>query len=386
VNVAKYETMMGSQQADLVGMKCLTPEGDGEIVAMSSNRLHVVINGVKHSFERLAVNLYLNTDYSRADLLKASGLKRFVNIEGSSVDIKTGSAKSTKRKANDPDSMTDDQLMDELGIDPTILVKKSKKSSKVSPEDLYAESVKFLESKVPQEEPKIVKTKKKKPLPEPTDSETGEPDQLLEVYASNTNGSLCLMLSSEDADLSSVKMKRMLKGMGYHLDPDCWYAEIPNRKVLLDVIEKFEAKFDIPETQLDMLYELVEAFNKGRKKMLDATHSTVHEIREYWLQDNKRTIRRDPKALVPMPVVQDGSLYLMLDMTHESSKRAKRLRIPNLSWESSGGLWMKMYSTKKSCAQDLRALQEYFTIADKEDLKAAITEIDITAPRKRKSL
>lgn len=369
VNVAKYETLVGSQDVDLVGMKCLTPEGDGEIARMSGSKLHVIIDGTKYSFDRLSVNLYLNEGVSRADLLKLSGLKKFVNVEGASVSL--GKSLSKKSKKN-PDEMSDDELLTELEIPKT---SKRKKETLVSLDDMYSQSVDFLKSKAKDNMPKVVKTKK--PVPSPTDSETGEPDQEIEVYASNTNGALCLMLSSEDADLSNRKMTRLLSNMGYHLDPDCWYATITNKKMLQDLIDKFESKFDIPEKTLDMLYSMLEAFTVGRKRMLNADHASVAEIKEYWLQDNRRTMRKDPNALIPMPVVQDGELYIMLDMEHPASKRAKRLRIPNVTWESSGGLWMKMYSSKKACATDLIELQKYFTISDKDDLKADIKAINI---------
>lgn len=379
VNVAKYETLVGSQDVDLVGMKCLTPEGDGEIVRMSGSKLHVVIDGTKYSFDRLAVNLYLTDGVTRKDLLTYSGLKKFVNIEGSVVSVGKNSSKKVKKATE----MSDEQIINELGLQGEIdKAKKSKKSDLVSLDEMYSQSVDFLKSKAQDNMPKVVKTKKK-PVPSPTDSETGEPDSEIEVYASNTNGALCIMLSSEDADLTSRKMTRLLEGMGFHLDPDCWYAPITNKKMMQDLIDKFESKFDIPEKQLDMLYDLLEAFTVGRKKMLNAEHSTIAEIKEYWLQDNRRTLRKDPNALVPMPVVQDGELYIMLDMEHPASKRAKRLRIPNVAWESSGGLWMKMYSTKKACATDLVALQKHFRIADKDDLKADIKAINISTSTKR---
>lgn len=374
VNVAKYETMMGSQDVDLVGMKCLTPEGDGVISRVSGSKLHVVINGTKYSFDRLAVNLYLTDGISRADLLKASGLKKFVDVTGSQVSI--GKGTSNKKKAE----LTDEEILKELNLPK----KKKREPELVSMDELYSQSVDFLKSRSQDAEPKVIKTtKRSKPVPEPTDSETGEPDNVIEVTATSTNGALCIMLSSEDADLMSRKSTKLLKGMGYNLDPDCWYAEIPNKKTLEALIAKFESKFDIPETQLDLLYEMLDAFSLGRRKLLNAEHSSLAEIKEYWLQDNRRALRKDPNALVPMPVVQDGDLYIMLDMSHPASKRAKRLRIPNVTWDSSGGLWMKMYSSKKAVAVDMRLLQESFVIADKDSLKEDLKAINISNGTKR---
>ena len=374
VNVAKYETMMGSQDINLVGMKCLTPEGDGEIVRVSGSKLHVVINGAKYSFDRLAVNIYLESGVSREDLLKASGLKKFVDVTGAQVTIGKGSSK--KKKAD----LTDEEILKELNLPK----KKKREPELVSMDELYSQSVDFLKSRSQDAEPKVIKTtKRSKPVPEPTDSETGEPDNTIEVMASATNGALCIMLSSEDADLLSRKNTRILKNMGYSLDPDCWYAEIPNKKTLEVLISKLESKFDIPEKQLDLLYEVLDAFSLGRRKLLNAEHSSLTEIKEYWLQDNRRALRKDPNALVPMPVVQDGNLFIMLDMEHPASKRAKRLRIPNVTWDSSGGLWMKMYSSKKAVAADMRALQELFVIADKDTLKEDIKAINISNGTKR---
>lgn len=346
VNVAKYETLMGSQDVDLVGLRCYTPEGDGQIVKMSGTKLHVLINNQKYSFDRLAVSIYMDSQYSHKDIINSVGLKEIVTIDGS----------------------------------PYVLGKKSKgkKEDMLSPEDLYSKSVKFLKDSVKDEEVRIVKTKKS-PVPQPTSS---EPDSEIEVLVSNTNGALCLMVSSEDVDLTTKKATRLLNNLDFHLEPDCWYAEIPNRVTLDALIEKFEAKFNIPEEHLDVLYELQEAFSVGRKRLFNAEHSSVRQIREYWLMDYRRTLKKDPNVLVPIPCVQDGSLYIMLDMSLPSSRSAKRTRITNVSWESGGGFWMKLYSKKSECAADLRELQKTFTIANKDDLKVGIKEINILSDKK----
>lgn len=348
VNVAKYETLMGSQDINLVGLRCYTPEGDGEIVKMSGTKLHVLINNQKYSFDRLAVSIYMDKQYSHKDIIQSVGLKEVVTIDGS----------------------------------PYVLGKSKKsKSDLVSPESLYEKSVKFLKDSVDKgEDVRVIKTKKS-PVPQPTSS---EPDSEIEILVSNTNGSLCLMVSSEDVDLQTKKATRILNGLDFHLEPDCWYAEIPNRRVLDALIEKFEEKFNIPEEHLDTLYGLQEAFSVGRKRLLNAEHSSIREIREYWLMDYRRALKKDPKVLVPIPCVQDGTLYIMLDMSLPSSRSAKRTRIPNVSWESGGGFWMKLYSKKSECAADLRQLQEHYSISNKDDLKAGIKEIKILTSTKTK--
>lgn len=365
VNVAKYETEVGIQGVDLVGMRCYTPEGDGEVVAMKGSKLHVLINKTKYSFDRLAVNLYRNPKYSRDDLFAATGIKDIVTVKGSQVAAKKGS------KVKPVLDYDDNQLLKDLEIDLDKVGKKTSKKALVSPEDLYSQSVDFLKSKV-------VKTKKANPMPEPTDSEDGEPDNEVEVIASNTNGALCLMLSSEDADLTDRKSSSFLKRLGFHLEPDSWYAEIPTRKVLDDVLAKFEAKFEIPAKVLDKWYDLADTFTVGRRKLFNADQATAMEIKEYWLMDYKRILRKDPDILVPVPFVQDGVLYMLLDMQLPSSKRAKRLQVSGLSWDTSGGVWLKLYAKKSECAGDLRELQSRYSILDKDSLKADIKAITIT--------
>lgn len=367
VNVSKYETEVGSQDVDLVGMRCYTSEGDGEIIAMKGSKLHVRVGGVKYSFDRLAVNLYLDPSFSREDLLKATGIKDVVTIKGSQDSTNI----LRKPKSKPDDLLSDDDIIRELEIDLDKVGKKTSKKQLVSPEDLYSQSVDFLKSKV-------VKTKKADPMPQPTDSDSGEADGEIEVIASNTNGALCLMLSSEDADLTDRKSTIFLKKLGFHLEPDSWYAEIPTRKALEDVLAKFESKFDIPEKVLEKWYDLVDTFSVGRRKLFNADQASALEIKEYWLMDYKRVLRKDPDVLVPIPLVQDGDLYMVLDMQLPSSKRAKRLRVSNINWETSGGLWMKLYSKKTECAADLRELQKRYNVLDKDELKRDIKEVIIT--------
>jgi hypothetical protein len=340
VNVAKYETMQGKQNLDLVGMRCYTSEGDGTIVSQRGSKVQVQVQGKKYSFDRLSINLYLNTQYSKADIIKSIGIKDVVKVDGSPDSAATKSVKSVK----EPKPLV--PKMDEQIV-----------------------------------EPKVVKTTKKAPVPQPTEDD-GVPDGVIDIFAANINGALGLSISSEDADLYSRKNIKFLKGLGFHEEPEVWYAEMPTKKVLNSFIAKMEEKFNVPQESLDVLYEMLEAFNMGRKRLFDATHSSIAEIKSYWLTDYKRALKKDPDVLVPIPYVENGRLFIMLDTSLPSSKRAKRIRIDQVSWETSGGLWLKLYPTKAAAVQDLKTIQTRFEIADKAELKSQMRDVTILSKRR----
>lgn len=379
VNVAQYETMQGSQHVNLEGMRCLTPEGDGIIIInpktkdTSGATLFVEINGAKYTFERLAVNLYLNEDYSREDLLKATGLNKFQTISGAVTNF-SGISKSEEvvkkaKKAVKEEVLEDEQELEAIVQDMAKEVKRKRDATKQDLEDLYSKSVKVLQTK----------KSSKSPLPQPTDF--GEPDQVVDINAYNLNGMLGLCMTSEDADLQTAKASRLLSRLGYHKEPDVWYTHIPNRVALKKLLDAWESKFNIPETTMEILNEMYDSFNAGRKRMFNAEHATSHEIKDYWIRDAKISRSKDTKLLNPQPFVQDGELYIMLHMELPASKLAKRVKVPNIEWDSAGGLWIKMYSTKKQCGVDLVELQKFYKIADKETLKNEIRDVKITNKR-----
>lgn len=351
LNVGKYETVMGSKDLDLVGMRCYTPEGDGEIVSQRGSKVQILINGAKYSFDRLSVNLYVDIDegvvnpYTRADIVKSIGIKDIVKIDGSPETIS-----KTKGKQK------------------TIF---DVPATKNVPEDAPVKVI-----------PTKSTTRKVSPVPQPTEDD-GIPDDTLDIVAATVNGALGLMVSSEDADLYASKNTKFLKSLGFHLEPDVWYAEIPNKRALEQFIAKMEAKFNIPDDTLELLNSLVEAFSKGRKRLFDATRANTQTIREYWLMDYRRNAKKDPDVLVPVPYVEDDTLYLVLDMSLPSSKRAKRLKVENVTWDTSGGLWLKLYPTKASAVQDLKTIQTRFSIADKDTLKDQIRDVNIVSKKKR---
>ena len=341
VNVAKFETMQGKQNLDLVGMRCYTSEGDGTIVSQRGSKVQVDVQGKKYSFDRLSINLYLNTQYSKADIIKSIGIKDVIKVDGS------------------PDSAA------------TKVVKTDKKPKPILPETD--------EQLV---EPKVVKTTKKAPIPQPTEDD-GVPDGVIDIFAANINGALGLIISSEDADLYARKNAKFLKDLGFYEEPEVWYAEMPTKKVLNAFIAKMEEKFNIPQESLDLLYEMLDAFSVGRKRLFDATHSSIAEIKEYWLADYRRALKKDPNVLMPIPYVEDGKLFIMLDTSLPSSKRAKRIRVEQVSWETSGGLWLKLYSTKAAAVQDLKVIQTKFDIADKAELKSQMRDVTILSSKRK---
>lgn len=366
INLVKYEGLLGGEHPlPTDGRRVLTPEGDGIIVGNSgTSKVRVIVDDFTRSFDKLCVGLYTTDEGSYGEILASTGLTKFVDRSGADVTsrvlktVKDETKSKAKSKKSVKPPAADAVIEDDVIKSPVIKTRVRK--------DLDA----------PSELPDNIPTSPTKFVPPSTSDEVA--DGVIEVYAGSINGAIGLTINADDYDISSKEGTRLINSLGFRPINDFLYVEMPTRVAYEAYLARLESKFEIPDVTLERLHEIRDAFKLGRKKLLDVAHATNVEIKAYWLSRYKSSTYTKPKLVVPLPVIEDGVLYLLFDARFVTTKLVRRLRVPGVqAMAQSPNFYVKLYATKSAAASDLRDIQKHYVIENKEDLRADLKALKL---------
>ena len=217
---------------------------------------------------------------------------------------------------------------------------------------------------------KDVKRKRSKA---PADTNDIQLDGDIEVYLSNLNNAVTVMVDSEDLDITpqiARKLDLMASGPYY-------YCFCRTHKSLRLMLEKLEEKFDIPQEQLDKLYELLETFETGRQKLMNLERATKIELKQFFLQRRRKV----PKGeLHVFPIIEDGVFWLAAFADNQiEARRLPRLRVPSAKWElDKDGFYFKVFMRKSEARDYVKSLADFgFNVTNMDQVKEDYANIKI---------
>lgn len=227
--------------------------------------------------------------------------------------------------------------------------------------------------KAPRVKELVVKDVKRERKMAPADTIDIQQDGEVEVYLTNLNNAVTVMVDSEDMDITpqlARKLDLMASGPYY-------YCFCRTHKALRLMLEKLEEKFDVPQDQLDKLYELLETFETGRQKLMNLERATKIELKQFFLQ----RCRKVPKGeLHVFPIIEDGVFWLAAFADNQiEARRLPRLRVPSAKWElDKDGFYFKVFMRKTEARDYVKSLKDFgLTVSNMDQVKEDYANIKI---------
>lgn len=219
----------------------------------------------------------------------------------------------------------------------------------------------------------VEKDVKRKRSNQPADTTDIQLDGEVEVYLSNLNNAVTVMIDSEDMDITpKVAQQLDLMASGPY-----YYCFCRTHKALRLMLEKLEEKFDIPQDQLDKLYELLETFETGRQKLMNLERASKIELKQFFLQRRRKV----PKGeLHVFPIIEDGVFWLAAFADNQiEARRLPRLRVPSAKWElDKDGFYFKVFMRKSEARDYVKSLADHgLTVSNMDQVKEDYANIKI---------
>ena len=143
------------------------------------------------------------------------------------------------------------------------------------------------------------------------------------------------------------------------------------------MVEKLEEKFDVPQDQLDKLYELLETFETGRQKLMNLERASKIELKQFFLQRRRKV----PKGeLHVFPIIEDGVFWLAAFADNQiEARRLPRLRVPSAKWElDKDGFYFKVFMRKSEARDYVKSLADHgLTVSNMDQVKEDYANIKI---------
>ena len=380
VRYFEYLRQKNDDKLDPKGLQIHTEWGDGECVGAYKKTLRVELpDGSKVSVDKMAAFVITKTSVSTSDirkqLLKLAGLDVAKDIKppkkvAEDAPFKVIDGIKVYKRGDGSYLVTDDKYS--YNCYANELVKGANKWVAVNTEDTKDSSAPLATSKATVlQAVEMIKAKYKKPIkvkkpagPAPT--QDTEENDAVDLYLSVMNESLCALVDIEDPDANIGKLKPY--GFKKWTGPYLW-AYVKTAKHMMALWQAFEDKYMIPASLSNSLSDVYEAFNVGKSKLLNPDQASQLELRNFYRLKMKAA---GTKELRPYPLIQDGELYIMLDLTQQpaAAKVPSRIVVPGVKWVREEGFYAAFFTSKAEFKDTLADMQRGgITINNLPDVK-----------------
>lgn len=341
---------------DLKGMRVHTEYGDGEVVSQSKYKITVELDGGgKKSVNKLSAFIILKPSKTpvRQRLAKLLELpSQFIPLEPLEEDDELD-VEDDEDVVEHPveDTVDDESLLDDGGSAEEVDTPKVEKKKRVS------------------RAPKVVDRKLNGKM-------------YGSVYV--VNNMIALLFDEDDPDMQNVK-DATLKRLGFRHSGAFIDAYIPTYRAMTRFLDALEDNFDIADKYMKPLRDLEEAFQNGKKRLLNVQMTTQVDIRNFYL-DARRMV---PKGeLRPYPIINEGNLYITfaLDKQPSAKQVPNKIKVPTVKFEREmDGYYIALYSKRSQFKAALKLFEANgIEIVNKDELLEEIKELKIFNVNKNK--
>lgn len=207
---------------------------------------------------------------------------------------------------------------------------------------------------------------------------TNKLDGEIDVFLASANDMLCVIVDLEEPDFTA----NIAREFGMKNSGPYWFAHCKSYKHLDNLLDKVMDTLNVPQKQVDILDELLEAFTEGRSKLFNVDQTTRFEIKNFY--DMKR--RKVPKGTIYLyPIIEDGNFYVAAwEERQPSIKDLIKVRIPGVRWEYDPGNYRRFFTTKKEAQVFIKSLAKRFNIINFDQVKEEYRNIKLIKRKPRK--
>lgn len=225
-----------------------------------------------------------------------------------------------------------------------------------------------------QVEQQQVDDRKKRPK-EPVPNLDTTANASIEVFLGTHNDMVCVSAGKDDPDLTPVLAKKL----GLRDSGPFYWCHIRNYRIMEEMLDTLESKFDIAPKTMSKLRDLQAAFTQGRTKLLDVEAAQQADIRNFY---RLRPRRIEKGALIVYPMIEDGDLYLVAWAdTQPSARQLPRLKVKGTAWELYEGFYGAWFAKKTEAKAFIQEMTQQVTISNMDEVKEQYNDLRIVRKR-----